>query len=202
MRRRIERQAAKATNFGSIYGIGPYKLTLSAWAGYGVKLSIDEARAQLRAFEASFPGVVRWRRENYERCVDRRCIVIGRDAARGVGRLFPQSRLKKGRSFYTTSANLPVQGGCADVAMRALACVDERLFEAGITGGVVAWLHDEIVVEVCVEDSEQTAGIVKQAMIGGLGHIYRPLAADAGSRNLVKIFPASAPQEGSVILYD
>jgi hypothetical protein len=50
--------------------------------------------------------------------------------------------------------------------MRALACVDERLFEAGITGGVVAWLHDEIVVEVCVEDSEQTAGIVKQAMIG------------------------------------
>ena len=74
---------------------------------------------------------MRWRNEHYERCVDRQCIVIGRDAARGIGRLFPQSRLKKGRSFYTAAANLPVQGACADAAMLALAYVDERLFDAG-----------------------------------------------------------------------
>jgi DNA polymerase I len=169
---KAERQAAKATNFGSIYGIGPYKLTLSAWAGYGVKLSIDEARARLRAFEASYPGFVRWRNNHYQRCVDRRCIVIGRDAARGVGRLFPKSRLKQGRSFYTTSANLPVQGACADAAMLALAYVDERLFEAGIDGGPVAWLHDEIVVEVCVEDADRAVEIVKQSMIDGFAETF------------------------------
>ena len=162
---KAERQAAKATNFGSIYGIGPYKLTLSAWAGYAVRLSIAEARAQLRAFEASYPGFVRWRNDHYERCVDRRCIVIGRDAARGVGRLFPQSRLRQGRSFYTAAANLPVQGACADVAMLALAYVDERLFEAGIDGGPVGWLHDEIVLEVADEDADYAAAILEQAMV-------------------------------------
>jgi DNA polymerase family A len=52
---KAERQAAKATNFGSIYGIGPTKLMLSAWGGYGVNLSIEEARAQLRAFEPPTP---------------------------------------------------------------------------------------------------------------------------------------------------
>jgi DNA polymerase-1 len=169
---KAERQAAKATNFGSIYGIGAHKLTLSAWAGYGVKLSLNEARAQLDAFAASFPGVVRWRKEHYERCDDRKCIVIGRDAARGIGRLFPQSRLKKGRSFYTLAANLPVQGACADASMLALAYVDERLFNAGVDGGPVAWLHDEIVVEVCVEDADLAVEIVKQAMIDAFAETF------------------------------
>ena len=169
---KAERQAAKATNFGSIYGIGPYKLTLSAWAGYAVRLSIAEARAQLRAFEASYPGSVRWRNDHYQRCVDRRCIVIGRDAARGVGRLFPQSRLRQGRSFYTAAANLPVQGACADVAKLALAYVDERLFEAGIDGGPVGWLHDEIVLEVAVEDADHAAAILKQAMVDAFAETF------------------------------
>jgi DNA polymerase-1 len=84
---RAERQAAK----------GAHKLMLSAWAGYGVKLSIDEARARLRAFEASYPRFVSWRNEHYERCVDRRCIVIGVDAVR-VSFLGPASR-KAGRSI-------------------------------------------------------------------------------------------------------
>ena len=169
---KAERQAAKATNFGSLYGIGPVKLARSAWAGYGVKLSIDEARAQLDAFEASFPGVVRWRNEHHERCVDRKCIVIGRDAARGIGRLFPQSRLKNGRLFYTASANLPVQGACADASMLALATVDDRLFDAGIEGGPVAWLHDEIVMEIAAEDAERAAELLKQAMIEAFAETF------------------------------
>jgi DNA polymerase I len=169
---KAERQAAKATNFGSIYGIGAYTLTLSAWAGYGVRLSLREARAQLRAFEASYPCFVSWRNEHYERCVNRKCIVIGRDAARGIGRLFPQFRLKNGRSFYTTSANLPVQGCCADIAMRALAYVDERLFEAGVEGGPVAWLHDEIVMEVAAEDADRAAELLKGAMIDAFAETF------------------------------
>ena len=167
-----ERQAAKATNFGALYGIGPATLARSAWAGYGVKLSIDGARAQLDAFAASFSGYVRWRNEHHERCLDRQCIIIGRDAVRGIGRLFPRSRLKNGRSFYTTSANLPVQGACADVAMRALATVDARLFDAGIDDGPVAWLHDEIVMEAAAEDAERAAELLKQAMIEAFAETF------------------------------
>jgi DNA polymerase-1 len=167
-----ERQAAKATNFGSLYGIGAVKLALSAWAGYGVKLSMSEARAQLDAFAASYPDFVRWRREHHERCVDRQTIIAGRDAARGIGRLFPQSRLADGRSFYTLSANLPVQGACADAAMLALAYADDRLFKAGVNGGIVAWLHDEIVVEVVVEHVDQAAEILKRSMIDGFAETF------------------------------
>jgi DNA polymerase I-like protein with 3'-5' exonuclease and polymerase domains len=56
--------------------------------------------------------------------------------------------------------------------MLALAYVDNRLFEAGIEGGPVAWLHDEIVVEVCVEDADRAVEIVKQAMTDGFAETF------------------------------
>jgi hypothetical protein len=54
----------------------------------------------------------------------------------------------------------------------ALAYVDERLFAAGVEGGPVAWLHDEIVVEVCVEDADRAVEIVKKAMTDGFAETF------------------------------
>ena len=51
--------------------------------------------------------------------------------------------------------------------MLALAYVDDRLFDAGIDGGPVAWLHDEIVLEVREDQAERAAEILKQSMIDG-----------------------------------
>ena len=87
--------------------------------------------------------------------------------SRGIGRIYPQSRVPEGGSFYTRCCNLPVQGACADASMLALAYVDDRLFDAGIDGGPVAWLHDEIVLEVRDDQAELAAEILKQAMIDG-----------------------------------
>ena len=99
--------------------------------------------------------------------------MIGKDAARGIGRVFPYSRLKENDTGYTRSRNLPIQGGCADAAMIALTYVDDRLFNAGIDGGPVAWLHDEIVLEVKAADAELAATIFKQSMIDGLPRPFR-----------------------------
>jgi hypothetical protein len=65
-----------------------------------------------------------------------------------------------------------VQGACADAAMLALAYVDERLFEARIDGGPVGWLHDEIVLEVAVEDADHAAAILKQAMVDAFAETF------------------------------
>ena len=143
-----ERRGAKAVNFGAAYGIGAAALVQSAWDSYELVLDVYDAKRWLAAFAQSFPTFARWRAENYERCSAARRIVIGRDAAQGVGRVFPFSRLPPGNNGYTRCCNLPIQGACADASMLALAYVDDRLFEADIDGGPVAWLHDEIVLEV------------------------------------------------------
>jgi DNA polymerase I-like protein with 3'-5' exonuclease and polymerase domains len=56
--------------------------------------------------------------------------------------------------------------------MLALAYVDDRMFEAGIEGGPVAWLHDEIVLEVAGESAEQAAELLKRAMIDAFAETF------------------------------
>jgi DNA polymerase I-like protein with 3'-5' exonuclease and polymerase domains len=48
--------------------------------------------------------------------------------------------------------------------MLALAAVDQLLFEEGIDGGPVAWLHDEIVMEIACEHADRAAALLAQAM--------------------------------------
>ena len=57
-----------------------------------------------------------------------------------------------------------MQGACADAAMRALTIVERLLFNAGIEGGPVAWLHDEILLELPGADAEKAATLLQQAM--------------------------------------
>jgi DNA polymerase-1 len=167
-----ERKGAKAVNFGGIYGQGAAGLVQSAWDQFDLVVDLMEAKAWLQAFESAYYGLARWRREHYERCEDRRYVAIGKDAARGIGRIFPKSRVPTGKSYYTRCCNLPVQGACADASMLALAYVDERLFEAGIEGGPVAWLHDEIVIEVRADQAERATEILKQSMIDGFAETF------------------------------
>ena len=66
-----------------------------------------------------------------------RKIVIGKDAANGVGRVFELAWLEAGRSSYTVACNLPIQGACADASMLALAAIDEALCAEGKDDGRV-----------------------------------------------------------------
>ena len=67
-----ERKGAKAVNFGSIYGQGAAGLVGSPPGPISTPvLDLAEARAWLDAFAASYPQLVRWRREHYEQCVER-----------------------------------------------------------------------------------------------------------------------------------
>jgi DNA polymerase-1 len=167
-----ERRGAKAVNFGSVFGIGVNGLIAAAWEQYELALSVNEARALLDAFAKAYPDFIRWRSVHAAQCQAQGRIVIGKDAKHGVGRIYPLSRLPAGKSVYTRSCNLPVQGACADASMLALAAVDQALFDAGVDGGPVAWLHDEIVLEVKQDDAERAAGLLQQAMTGAFAETF------------------------------
>jgi DNA polymerase-1 len=160
-----ERQSAKPINFGSAYGMGANGLVASAWDHYGIAISLAEARQWLAAFEKAYPDFILGRRRHATLCEMRGVIMIGKDAAKGVGRAYPLSRLPAGKNVYTRACNLPIQGICADCSMLALTAIDRLLFEEGIDGGPVAWLHDEIILEVPAGDAERAAELLKRAMI-------------------------------------
>ena len=174
-----ERQAAKTLNFGAVYGQGAQGLVAAAWDKLDIVLPLEEAERWGRALKETYPQLTAWKAEHAARCEAAGCIVIGRDAARGIGRLYYQSWVPPSKSFYTRCCNLPVQGACADASMLALAYIDQRLFDAGIDGDPVCWVHDEIVLEVREDQAERAAEILKQAMIDAFVEVF-PGAPTAG----------------------
>ena len=54
----------------------------------------------------------------------------------------------------------------------ALALIDDRLFDAGIDGGLVGWLHDEFIVDVREDQAARAAEILKQSMIDGFAETF------------------------------
>ena len=167
-----ERSSAKRVNFGAAYGMGPDGLVKSAWDAYGLALSRAEAEQWLAGFAKTYPTFAKWRRKPCRQVRDGEEIVIGRDAAEGIGRVFELAWLPPGRSAYTVACNLPIQGACADASMLALAAIDDALFVEGIDGGPVAWLHDEIVLEVPIENAKRAAELLEKAMIDAFAETF------------------------------
>jgi DNA polymerase I-like protein with 3'-5' exonuclease and polymerase domains len=65
---------------------------------------------------------------------------------------------------YTLCCNSPIQGACADATMLALLNTDKALRVAGIDGGPVLCIHDEIVLEVAEHQVEQASAILQTEM--------------------------------------
>ena len=153
------RKRAKAVNFGRLFGQGAEGLVKAAREQYGVIIDLVTAKAWIETFKRTYPDYTRWCSRFANACQRSGEIPIGRDG----GRVHEIHWNPEGYR-YTQCLNLPIQGICADIAMLALAMIDRWLFEAGIDGGPVAWLHDEIVLEVPVAEADKAALLLRRAM--------------------------------------
>jgi hypothetical protein len=64
---------------------------------------------------------------------------------------------------FPQHCNLPVQGICADAMLRAINMVFRRL--RGLRAGLVASVHDELLVEADERDAETAQAILEEAMV-------------------------------------
>lgn len=175
-----QRTAAKALNFGLMYGMGV--------AGFARATGLEPTQAQvvMDRYFAAFPRVAAWLAE-------------AETAGRRSGRVrTPLGRIRaldldSGHSLARLARNAPIQGGGADMIKLALAEVDRRIAcafggpgqgEAVTAHGLVLTVHDELVVEVAVEQAEEAAQIVTGGMVAAAEEILGdvPVAVDAAVR--------------------
>ena len=151
-----QRSAAKALNFGLMYGMGAASFARSTG------LTQAEASATIDRYFATFPRVERWldeaeaagRRTGQVRTALGRLRVLPRDAGAGVALL---------------ARNAPIQGAGADMTKLALAQVEQRLAARYGPGpdravGLVLTVHDELVVQAPEPDAAQVAADVVEGM--------------------------------------
>ena len=167
-----QRRAAKAINFGLIYGMSAF--------GLARQLGSDRATAQEyvdRYFER-YPGVKRYMDETRESARERGYVetVFGR-------RLYLpdiRSRNRQQQQYAERSAiNAPMQGTAADIIKRAMITVDEWIQRERPGARLVMQVHDELVLEV-------EAGVVDEVRARLVGfmtaaaELQVPLKVDTG----------------------
>lgn len=145
-----ERQAAKAVNFGLIFGMGAPGLQQYAQQNYGVEMSLEQATEFRERFFKAYTGIHRWHQS-----IKAHLPKEGRTLA---GRKFVYYEKAGLPGYYNT----PVQGTAADIVKKALGLLIERL--AGTDTYIVGIVHDEILLESPAEEAHTMAALLKSTM--------------------------------------
>ncbi len=167
-----QRRAAKAINFGLIYGMSAF--------GLAKQLNIGRYEAQdyINVYFSRYPGVKMYMDKTRELAHDQGYVetVFGR-------RLYlPEINSRNGqRRQYAerTAINAPMQGTAADIIKRAMIAVDAALVASNLDAKVVMQVHDELVVEVLEKDVEAVADLLRTEMVGA-ATLKVPLVVDIG----------------------
>ncbi|MCD4708607.1 MAG: bifunctional 3'-5' exonuclease/DNA polymerase [Candidatus Sabulitectum sp.] len=145
-----ERQAAKAVNFGLVFGMGASGLKAYAQETYGVEMSLDEAEVFKKRFFTGYKGVEAWHKELQKKKPDTSRTLAGRKHT------YSKNSGMSGRY------NTPVQGTAADILKNALGLLYVALKDTNTS--IVAVIHDEIVLECDEGKALETALLLKNTM--------------------------------------
>ncbi|NCF35076.1 MAG: DNA polymerase I [Gammaproteobacteria bacterium] len=167
-----ERRAAKAINFGLIYGMSAF--------GLGKQLNIgrNEAQQYVDTYFERYPGVRRYMEETKQRARDQGYVetVFGR-------RLYlPDINARNGnvRQYAErTAINAPMQGTAADIIKRAMIRVQAWLNDYGDACKMIMQVHDELVFEVVDSEVEVCRKAIARLMTGA-AELSVELEVDAG----------------------
>lgn len=184
---KLERQRAKAVNFGLLYGMGPEGLRTYAATAYDVHMTADEAEEVWAAFFVAYPELRAWhdRAQQYARANGQVVSPLGR-----VRRL---PDIHSGADYLASHAarnavNSPVQGMASDLMQIAAASIAGNLpgHEPVPGARLLATVHDSVVIEVPADDWRRTTARCMRRMIDvpavlrKMGCIFTvPLAVEA-----------------------
>ncbi|MAT69353.1 MAG: DNA polymerase I [Planctomycetaceae bacterium] len=173
------RRAAKAVNFGIIYGQSPFGLAKS------LGIEKDEAAAFIEAYFAKYPGVLDFFVETLASCRRRGFVstLLGRKRkVDGVREPTPDFREASGALRQLnlperTAVNTVIQGSAADLIKLAMLRVARRLRDEQSPAAMLLQIHDELLFETPPEHAEALAKMVAEEMTGVMD-LSVPLAVD------------------------
>lgn len=154
---REQRSAAKAVNFGIIYGQSAFGLSQNLGISRTeAKQIIDSYFEQYSTIKTYMDGAIAQARENgyVETIYKRRRYLPDINSSNAVVRGFAERN----------AINAPIQGSAADVIKLAMKAVDKAMKEANVKSKLLLQVHDELVFDVHNSEIEQMKALIKNAM--------------------------------------
>lgn len=151
------RSAAKAVNFGIIYGIGPFSLSKD------IGVSVAEAKKYIQSYLDNYPKVTEFMNKT----------IADGEKNGYVSTIFGRRRYipelsasnKNVQAFGKRAAmNAPIQGAAADIIKLAMVKVYRRLKAELPEVHLILQVHDELILEAPEAQAERAAALLKEEM--------------------------------------
>ena len=153
------RTAAKAINFGIMYGKGAFSLSED------LGVSVREAGSFLKSYFASFPKVDSYMHKTIADAKEKGYVSTLFGRRRALPEL-ASSNVNVRASGERMARNTPIQGTAADVIKLAMVKVWRRIRAEGLQSRLILTVHDELIVEAPEAEAETAARILKEEMEG------------------------------------
>ena len=152
-----ERSAAKAVNFGIVYGISDFGLAEQ------LGISRKEAKKYIEQYLEKYSGIDKFMKEIVEETKEKGYVETLFNRRRYVPELKSNNYMV--RQFGSRVAmNTPIQGTAADIMKIAMVSLNKKLEEIKIDAKIILQVHDELILEVAEKDKKKAKEILKDSM--------------------------------------
>ena len=152
-----QRRAAKAVNFGIIYGISPY--------GLANNLGISPAQAKIyidKYFE-TYPTIKSFMQKSVETAKKQGYISTLFGRRRNIEEIYSTNH-NVAMFGERAAMNMPLQGTASDIVKLAMIQIFEQLEKLNLKTKMILQIHDELIFDVPKDELEQVTVLVKHFM--------------------------------------
>jgi len=155
------RRIAKVINFGIIYGMSSYGLSNN------LDINKEDAQTYIEAYFQRYKKVKEYIEEQIVNARKNKFVKTMLNRIRFLEGI--DSPNKNIREFYERIAvNMPIQGTAADLIKVAMVRINEKMFNEGLSSGLILQIHDELIFELPKSELEERKRTIKEIMESSL----------------------------------
>ena len=167
------RGAAKAVNFGIIYGISDFGLSKN------LGIPVKKAKEYINGYLDRYENVRKYMDDIVEYAKDNGYVLTLMNRRRYIPELRSSNFILKNLG-KRLAMNTPIQGSAADIIKIAMVNVHKKLREKGLRSQLILQVHDELIIETYAEEKDVVEEILRSEMEGAM-NLAVPLKVDLSS---------------------
>lgn len=152
-----QRSAAKAVNFGIVYGISDFGLSKN------LHIPVKEARTYIDSYLNTYEDIKSYMDDTIEEAKKDGYVKTILNRRRYIPEIKSSNIIIKNLG-KRLAMNAPIQGSAADIIKIAMVNVYKKLEEKNLKSKLVLQVHDELIIECIEEELEVVSKIVKDEM--------------------------------------
>lgn len=152
-----ERRIAKTINFGIMYGMSAFRLSSS------LNISRSEAKEFITKYFERYKGIKAFVEKAVKGAEEKGYVETMFSHRRGVMSINSKNKVEKAAADRV-AVNTIIQGTAAEIMKKAMIDIDRELTSRGLKSRLLLQVHDEVILEVKLEEKTEVYELVKDKM--------------------------------------